>query len=432
MKYLQLQKVCINPYTKMSKNETIVFEQISDEEFVITKGSTDCKRGRNKERDLLFPMKDWDNKLFFYNNQGFVAIDDVKREDKIIEESGEFAPIEDDTFKKLLDELIKLNDEYFEETYSRSIKDISPDNIKKVQKTLIDLCDTKDQLSVSEFNNALLNIVWTYVPRRQNNLNKLVAHNQNDFDDILAREQDVIDRLAQELLTATSANKKLDILTANSIKERPCNKQELDYIESLIAKGNNGRKYNLSRAWAVTNEKNEKAMNDYLRSEGFDILPADEINFNRPGITYLWHGTAADNIWSIMKNGLYLNPALIKANVEISGKAYGYGSYFAPCMYKSLGYVSGRFCVDRTIKKNGTYMLIFKVATGNPWYIYRDNNYVRPNHWEDFHQNHPGKHCCWAERGEISPNADFRLRWDEVIVYQQCQSSLAYIVEITE
>lgn len=433
MKYLQLQKVSINPYTKMSKNETVTFEQFSDNAFAITRGATDCHRGRNKERGMEFSMLQWDDKVEEYISRGFTIIDDVKRADKEIHVGGDYTPIADKTFKNVLDDFIRLNNEFFEESYSKSIKDINPDNVKRVQDALIAITRDKDIISISDFNDVLMNEVWTYVPRRQNHLNRLIAHSKDDFGNIIAREQDMIDRLAAELLSGEAADKGRDILSANNIRERRCNDAEREYIKALINKGSNGYEYKLMNAWAVTNDTNEKAMNDYLQSEGFKIYPEDEINFDRPGITYLWHGTNKSNIWSIMKNGLYLNPALIKSGVRIAGKAYGYGSYFAPCMYKSLGYTGENFSYSRDLKGNVGYMLIFKVATGNPWYIYREKgHYTRPNHWEDFHVDHPGKHCCWAESGDTAQNADYRLRWDEVIVYQQCQSSLAYVVEIKQ
>ncbi len=290
---------------------------------------------------------------------------------------------------------------------------------------------------VKAFNDVLMNTIWTFVPRRMNHLDRLVAHSQKDYESIIVREQDMLDRLVQELQSGTSADKTLDILTANNIRERRVTDEEFDFIRGLVrskdANDNYCSNYDLSNAWAVTNVACEDAMNKYLASEGFEIKPDDKVDFNRPGITYLWHGTGKSNIWSIMKSGLYLNPALIKPGVRICGKAYGYGSYFAPYMYKSLGYCGNNFSYDRSLGGNVGYMFIFKVATGNPWYINREKGYAKvPQHWGDFHKDHPGKHCCWAESSFGAGNDNYRLRWDEVIVYQQCQSSMAYIVEIKE
>ena len=432
MKYIMLQRVSINPYTRASKNEAVALEELDEGFFKVTKGATDCKRGRNKERDYIYPMEEWESVLGSYLDKGFTPIDDTKREVKEITETGDYAPIRDKSFRNVLAEFVRLNNEFFEENYSKNIKDVSRDNIDIVQKTITELSQDLETVSVSDFNDALMNTIWTYVPRRMNHLDRLVAHKPDDFESIIVREQEMLDHLVQELQTGESMDKKLDILTANNIRERQCSKEEIDYIRDLISRGNGGNQnLRFSRAWAVTNDTCEKNMNEYLASEGFEIKP-DEVCFDRPGISYLWHGTAASNLWSIMKNGLYLNPALIKADVRICGKAYGYGSYFAPCVYKSLGYAnSNGFSYNRDLGGRAGYMLLFKVATGNPWYIYRDKKYSRPNHWEDFHKDHPGMHCCWAESGDVAKNPDYRLRWDEVIVYQQCQSSLAYVVEVT-
>lgn len=427
MKYQQLQKVSINPYTKMSKNETVSFEEIDGNMFKITKGATDCKHGRNKERELKYPIEEWDERLGYYLDNGFTVIDDVKRGTKEVVTDGEYAPIKDKGFKPVLENFIRLNNEFFEENYSKNIKDVSKANIDIVQKTIVELSKDIKTVSVSDFNDALMSTIWTYVPRRMNHLDRHIAHSKDDFEKIIGREQDMLDALVQELQSGQSADKKLDILAANGLTERWISPEEKDFIKSLMG----DQTSHFSRAWAVTNEACEKAMNDYLTSEGFDV--SDPKN-PKSGISYLWHGTPESNFWSIMKSGLYLNPALIKSGVRICGKAYGYGSYFAPYVYKSMGYAGANFSYNRDLGGRTAYIFLFKVATGNPYYIYSDKDKpnMRPNHWEDFHENHPKQHCCWAEcgGGALGNTADYRLRYDEVIVYQQCQSSLAYIVEL--
>jgi len=107
---------------------------------------------------------------------------------------------------------------------------------------------------------------------------------------------------------------------------------------------------------------------------------------------------------------------------------FGYGIYFAPAAMKSIGYTSSRGSCWAKGSQDKGYLAIFKVATGTPYYIYRDGGYSkRPNNWTDFHEAHPEADCLWAERN----NGDngMRLRMDEVVMYQECQATMEYLIE---
>ena len=70
-----------------------------------------------------------------------------------------------------------------------------------------------------------------------------------------------------------------------------------------------------------------------------------------------FHGSKNENFWSILKNGLLLNP-----KASITGKMLGNGIYMAPNAIKSLNYTS----LQGTRWAHGNskvgYMAIFAVA----------------------------------------------------------------------
>ena len=108
-----------------------------------------------------------------------------------------------------------------------------------------------------------------------------------------------------------------------------------------------------------------------------------------------------------------------------TGKAYGIGTYFAPDAIKSLGYTS------RTGSKwangNQEYGLMFvcKVATGKPNQYY--NGHLGCDSSLNFGKLQtiqPGALCTWAE----CRYSGFMM--DEVIVYQDEQSTVEYILQI--
>lgn len=411
-KYLTLVHVAINPYTRQSKNEMVIFRQDSPATFSIQVGATDCHHGKKKFRSITFPMSDWDDQVDFYQRKGFTVTDDKDRGTVEVSVEGKTKPIKDKTFQTILKQLIELNNEQFEENYSKSIRSIAPEAIDKVQNALFDLAKEQDEITVKEFNDVLLHTVWTFVPRQMNNLDAKVAHRKTDFVKIIDREQELLDLLNQELKNGNVTSTKQDILEQNHLSERPVTKEEETMIKKLMTDQAN----RFEKAWYLENEEVRAKMDAFCKAN----------HLGEDDVTWLFHGTRPENIWSIEKNGLYLNPAVLKSGVHITGKAYGYGIYTAPYCYKSMAYASSNFGGGRHASG---FLLLCRVATGKPYYINRDPHPTRPNHYVDFHKNHPDCHCCWAEAGQTASLDMMRLRWDEVVVYREDQIVPVYLIQ---
>ena len=145
--------------------------------------------------------------------------------------------------------------------------------------------------------------------------------------------------------------------------------------------GGNARQY--YKAWAITNGKTQKAFDDFCRKEKLHG-PND--------ISLLFHGSRSENWWSIVTNGLNVNP---------------------------IGYTSGRNAYWTGGSQDVGFMAIYQVATGK--------RYIREHsepdlNWNLLQQPCPGAHCTWAVAGASLLN-------DEVIVYQNQQSTIKYLIE---
>ncbi|MFH4979085.1 hypothetical protein AB6A40_005794 [Gnathostoma spinigerum] len=100
---------------------------------------------------------------------------------------------------------------------------------------------------------------------------------------------------------------------------------------------------------------------------------ASETSFNRKGRNvsnhrYLWHGTMASNLLSILKLGLTISPR----NVRLTGEAFGKGIYFADVFAKSKNYCSAS-------ASNINYMLLCEVALGKMLFSRYDSGSVVPD-----------------------------------------------------
>ena len=72
---------------------------------------------------------------------------------------------------------------------------------------------------------------------------------------------------------------------------------------------------------------------------------------------------------------------------------------------------------------------MFKVATGNIYDVYGEGNGKAPHNYEDFHEDHPDKDCCWAYSRSTYGNS--YLCNDEVIVYREDQATIKYLIEFS-
>jgi predicted DNA-binding WGR domain protein len=75
--------------------------------------------------------------------------------------------------------------------------------------------------------------------------------------------------------------------------------------------------------------------------------------------TLLFHGTHQSCVLSIFKNNFYLDPSKIDSNIQIAGKMFGYGVYWADVATKSFNYTRAQSTNDIGC------LLVGEIALGN-------------------------------------------------------------------
>lgn len=105
----------------------------------------------------------------------------------------------------------------------------------------------------------------------------------------------------------------------------------------------------------------------------------------------------------------------------ISGKMFGNGTYFAPLAKKSLRYTSRNGATYTNGSEDSGFLAIYKVATGKHYDVTASDSSLT---WKNLQAKCPGAHCTWAHAGTHLIN-------DEVIVYQDCQSTIEYLIEMS-
>lgn len=390
-------------------NQRFVMENLHDGLMKITEGRIGITIGVNKPRSFTLPIEEWDKVYSKKIALGYILFATEKMETKKIVKQSQsiggvhFKPLQDTAVARIIQKLIGYTNQLMEQQYTVKVENISEDMLKRGEAILDELAASYKTMSVPEFNNKL-KVLFAVIPRRIDNLSKKLAKRTADFQDIVAQEQELFDVMVSQIKGIEVEKNSSDktILEGYGLEWREVTPDEEKWIRKKM--GPEGARY--VNAWRITNKMTEDRFNAFCKKENLS---------DGHGVERLFHGSRSENFWSIITTGLTINPK----NVVITGKMFGNGTYFAPDACKSMGYT------DRSGSRwaNGTastgFLGIYKVAVGNPAAPQSAGSYT----WTNLKSK--GYHSVWCKRG-----GSIGLRMDEVVVYQDCQDTIEYLVEV--
>lgn len=412
---LTISKISATYLTASGKNETLTMEKINDSEFLVVQGDTGL-RWNNKVKKRRYPMEQWDEVYAGFLKTGWILFDTEKRSKISVKEAGmvvggkSYTAIADKGAASIVERLIGFANQMIEEQYSKTIADVPDWAFDEAKRCLDELAVNYEQMDNAVFNEKLSH-VFAVLPRRIDVLSKYIAAKNATAEDrakIIEEERDRYDVLYAMLRGGSCGDLtgKETILEAYGLELRPFTDEEIAYSKKLLK----GQSDKLLQGWRVVNKRTERAFNAFCEKEKLS---------EKWGIDYLFHGSKHQNWWSILSNGLNINPV----GVVITGKAYGQGTYFAPDAIKSLGYTSRQGAKWTSGGQSTGFMAIYKVATGNRYngHLGCDSRF----NWEKLQRVQPGAHCTWAE----CRYSGFMM--DEVIVYKNEQSTVWGLLELS-
>jgi len=153
--------------------------------------------------------------------------------------------------------------------------------------------------------------------------------------------------------------------------------------------------------------------------------------------TLLFHGTRVSNMIGILKNGLVVDPSKLGINVNITGKMFGMGLYFANSCSKSINYC------DYSSSDNIACLFVSEVALGKMLKKeHADSRLTAANLPKKYNSTWGLGASTFAEydvyddntqipRGKLTKtNKRCDLMYDEFIVYHEEQINLRYIIQL--
>jgi len=163
----------------------------------------------------------------------------------------------------------------------------------------------------------------------------------------------------------------------------------------------------------------------------------DEATKDIDNRTLLFHGTHQSCVLSIFKNNFYLDPTKLKngANIQIAGKMFGYGVYFADVATKSFNYTRAQSTNDIGC------LLVGEIALGNVSERTDSDYNINKNNLANINCHSAKGLGQWAPststtiKGVKLPNGPLGdtkvkngLRYNEYMVYDVNQILMKYLV----
>lgn len=357
-----------------------------------------------------YPMSMWESKYKEKLRKGYVdrtnLVEDLIRKEAK-KNPGGYKEIADRAIAQIVDRLLSMAKQAVEQNYTVTSNQVTAAMISRAQEQLARLT-TMGDASVQDFNSALIEL-FGIIPRKMGAVSAYIATKRDDFGPILEREQDLLDVMKGQVyippapidVAADADDDGQTILEAKHLVF-----EEIDNDDKAVILSSLGScADHFVRAWRVTNLDTQAKFNAYVKDNVRTKL--------------LWHGSRNENWWSIVGSGLVLRPT----NAVITGKMFGYGIYFATKARKSMGYTSLSGSYWARGSSSSAFMGLYEVAYGKPYDVYSFSSGFYNLNYEGLQRLCPGANCLHAHEGQM-------LRNDEIIVYQECQTTIKYLVEL--
>lgn len=397
----------------MPKYLVMVTEQNNNKFYKMTpRGDRfDVEYGRvgGGSQSASYSINQWNKKYNEKLSKGYVDRTSLV-EDLIVKQrpstSDGYRTIENKAIEEIVDRLQSMAKKAVANNYTISSANVTMAMVDEAQRVLASLITC---LTVDEFNKTLLEL-YGVIPRKMSQVSSYIAKKIDDFGAIIDREQDLLDVMKGQVYVPSVTTNATDdipvggetILETNGLVFEEVDANDVAKIKTCL--GSCSDKY--YSAWRVTNNRTQGDFSDY-------------VNNGTVKTKLLWHGSRNENWWSIVNSGLILKPT----NAVITGKMFGYGIYFATKARKSLGYTSinGSYWVRG--RSSSAFMGLYDVAYGNPYDVHSFDSKYYSMDYNKLQKVCPGTNCIHAHEGAM-------LRNDEIIVYQECQTTIRYLVEL--
>lgn len=403
-----------NKFYEMSEN--------GDGTFTVTYG-----RVGSRGTVQRYPIGQWDKKYREKTRKGYKDQTHLFAVAGTGEPKLELVDVDDELVQRLITELMAYATKSISHNYMVSANQVTERQVEEAQTLLDSLVarlktgllvsgnNHKTGMNTKRFNDVLLEL-YQVIPRKMTKVgDHLIVRPSSDADlekikEKLVEEQATLDVMRGQVKVSNLEadvkveKKELNLLEAMGLQiESVTDDATIDLIKSKM--GPNANQF--SKAFAVKNLKTQRGFDDWIGTK------------KNQRKQLFWHGSRNENWLSILETGLVLRPA----NAVVTGKMFGYGTYFADKFQKSLNYSSlrGSYWTKGTQSKG--FLALFDVHTGNQFHIQKHESWCYELNETNLKKKGAQYDSLFAEGGADLVN-------NEYIVYNEKQCTVRYLVEV--
>ena len=254
-----------------------------------------------------------------------------------------------------------------------------------------------------KLNEQYFSIIPTILPNLREFSNLLITEKK------IKAQEDICEALLQSIEIIEIEKDKIK----NANIDKKVEHEKL--FEASVLELSDTKEFNRLEEYFTNSKNNRHGHNSYKVEKIYKVsLGKEEQDFknNMSNRMELFHGTKVANLLSILKSGL-LMPKYSPG--QSTGYMFGQGLYFASQSTKSLNYCDGMYW-NRSAKQDKIYMFVADIAMGN-YQVPNGCRSVKPD---------KGYDSYWAKPGKSG------IQNDEMIVFENNQIKLKYILEITK
>lgn len=355
----------------------------------------------------IYPISKWESTRKSKVRKGYRDVTELFAE--TVSDSIEFHDISDNDVKCLFTKLQLYAKKEIANNYTVTADSVTKKQVDEAQSILDEIValSESDNISVDDLNKKLIDL-FMVIPRKMGDVKAYLFVQVDDelLDSVITREQNLLDTMASQVkqveLVKENSDKNATILEAMGLEMKPATSEEIEMIKKKLD--------NISdrfvAAYRVVNNKTQKCFDEWMSK------------VDNKKCELFFHGSRNENWLSILENGLLLRPS----NVVISGKMFGYGTYFADKAQKSLGYTSSRGSYWARGSSNEAFMALFEVHLGNSLEVDAFESWC--SRLDETELKKKGNYdSVFAKAGQS-------LRNNEFIVYNQNQINIKYLVQL--
>lgn len=354
-----------------------------------------------------YPSSKWQSLLNSKLKKGYKEVTHLFTETVSSTDKVSFLDISDRLISGLIAKLQSYTQVQVSTNYNVTADKVTEKQIKEAQSLLNALTSVKTNREL----NKLLIEIFTVIPRKMKHVKDHLYSESDAFrysiiEEVISTEQELLDSMSQQVkqveLVNENTNNKLTLLDAMGIEIYNVRPDQETMIKNKLA----NLAPNYINGFRVENKKT------YDKFKKF-IAGRDNKTTN-----LFFHGSRNENWMPILTTGLVLRPT----NAVITGKMFGYGTYFADKAQKSWGYTSARGSYWAKGSANEAYMALYEVHTGNQLHVKRHES------WHS--QLDEKKLKAKGDYDSLFAEGGADLRNNEFIVYNEAQTTVKYLIQM--